>query len=638
MPSKQLSLTYAANAAPVLAAQRQIDAGHTQLSSSTKGVGQSFASAFGVTAPLAAAAAGAAVAKFAIDSISAASDLNEAQNKVNVVFGQSADKVFQFGETSAESFGISERASYDAAAGFGNILTASGLSADAAADMSVKMVALAGDMASFNNIGTDEALEKIRAGLVGEAEPLRTVGVLLSEARVQQYAYSHGIAETGAELTDAQKVQARYGIILQDTAKQQGDFGRTSESLANQQRVLAATFEEVQAEIGAKLLPVSQELLEVVIDLAPALVHVADSVQEMIGPITDASDALASLKAALPGHSDQEEQVNGWRQASQAIGDFGSGVLRLIPGGRNLATVVDLFGEKTVKAAEATGTINSELGKQETVLGTAAHAARVAAGEQRDLAESHQEAADAAREQRSAELSLAGGILGLASDLDDLQEAQEVVNRLKRSGRTDSEKYRDAVLDAANAAVRFESSLVDLYQEQRDTNQTTEDGVRTLVQIGKQYGLTREDLTSILGPLRDYVRGLNDVPGNVRTNVGADFSSARSALRDFLNDVNTSQAQIDAYLNFHLPNRQHGGPVSAGTAYIVGEAGPEMFVPDRSGRIVPRGGGGGGGGAGTTIFVNVEGSVVTEYELMQSLRRQLLDVARVNADAFGGRA
>jgi len=38
--------------------------------------------------------------------------------------------------------------------------------------------------------------------------------------------------------------------------------------------------------------------------------------------------------------------------------------------------------------------------------------------------------------------------------------------------------------------------------------------------------------------------------------------------------------------------RAEGGPVSAGTAYVVGERGPEMFVPDTSGRIVPNGAGG----------------------------------------------
>ena len=35
------------------------------------------------------------------------------------------------------------------------------------------------------------------------------------------------------------------------------------------------------------------------------------------------------------------------------------------------------------------------------------------------------------------------------------------------------------------------------------------------------------------------------------------------------------------------PGRQHGGPVSAGSPYVVGEAGPEIFVPSSSGSVLP---------------------------------------------------
>lgn len=45
--------------------------------------------------------------------------------------------------------------------------------------------------------------------------------------------------------------------------------------------------------------------------------------------------------------------------------------------------------------------------------------------------------------------------------------------------------------------------------------------------------------------------------------------------------------------------RQHGGPVSAGSPYLVGEAGPELFIPGRSGGIVPHGAAG-----GRTIIIN----------------------------------
>ena len=46
------------------------------------------------------------------------------------------------------------------------------------------------------------------------------------------------------------------------------------------------------------------------------------------------------------------------------------------------------------------------------------------------------------------------------------------------------------------------------------------------------------------------------------------------------------------FSNFFGGARADGGPVSRGKGYLVGERGPEMFVPGMSGAIVPNGGGG----------------------------------------------
>lgn len=247
---------------------------HDQASAVLKGVDDSVhktGSAMGTVLKLgalgaAAGIAGAGVA--AIKFIGVASDLNESINKANVVFGQSADVVTQFAETSAKSFGIARGAAFGYTSVLGTILKGSGLSEGASADMSVTLTKLAADMASFNNIPIDQALEKIRAGLVGESEPLRTVGVLLSETAVKEKAYAMGIAATGAVLTDAQKVQARYALILEQTKDTQGDFARTSDGLANQQRILGAQWKDLQGIIGNALLPVAVKLGAVFVNLA----------------------------------------------------------------------------------------------------------------------------------------------------------------------------------------------------------------------------------------------------------------------------------------------------------------------------------------------------------------------------------
>jgi len=182
---------------------------------------------------------------------SAASDLGESQSKVNTILGSSSIAVHKFANDTAQAMGLSQRAAFEAAGGYANMFNTIGLGQEESAQMSVRLVQLAADMASFNNEDPSEMLGKLRSGLAGQAEPLRTMGVLLSEARVKQEAYATGLAKTGAELTEAQKVQARYQLILKDTTVQHGDFERTiGESLPNSMRQMGAAWDNLQVKIG----------------------------------------------------------------------------------------------------------------------------------------------------------------------------------------------------------------------------------------------------------------------------------------------------------------------------------------------------------------------------------------------------
>jgi len=222
------------------------------------------------------------IAEFGKRFVDLAADEVEAVNKVNEVFGVHAEAVKEFGETSAKSFGISKTAALQAAGAFGLIFDAAGLAEDQTAKMSTELVALAADIASFNNIDPTEALDKLASGLAGQARPLREVGVFISAARVEQEAYTLGIAKMGEELTDAQKIQARYSIILKDTTKAQGDFQRTlGVSLPNQLRVLKAELEDVGAQLGQALLPIVLSVTKALVKLAPLLVTVVPLVVKL---------------------------------------------------------------------------------------------------------------------------------------------------------------------------------------------------------------------------------------------------------------------------------------------------------------------------------------------------------------------
>lgn len=248
---------------------------------------------------------------FMFDSIGAASNLNEQINKSQTIFKGSAAAVQLFGDTSAKAIGISKREALEAAGNFGNMFTAMGLASEESAGMSTNLVTLASDLASFNNIATSDALDKLRAGLTGEAEPLRTMGVLINETAVAAEASALGFRKVNGQFTEGQKVQARYSLILRQTSSAQGDFAKTSGSMANQQRTLNALLEDTQAKLGQKLLPQVEKLQRAFITAEPAVGGLIDAFPFLI----DAATKAGNVTGALSQHM-LDEQIAAFQAAA----------------------------------------------------------------------------------------------------------------------------------------------------------------------------------------------------------------------------------------------------------------------------------------------------------------------------------
>jgi hypothetical protein len=228
------------------------------LSTSVNSLGRNF-----VVAGAAFAAIGVGLAS----TVKVASDLQESVNAVNVAFGSSAAGILKFGETAATSLGVSQVAFNNASVRFSafanRIVGEGGNVAGFIADVSTR----ASDFASVFNIDVAEALGVFQSGLAGEAEPLKRFGVNLLDNEVKAYAAANSIGTLGQALTETEKVQARYGLLMQETAKTAGDFANTSDGLANGLRILQAQVTDTQAEIGTQLLPVLAGILPIVRDL-----------------------------------------------------------------------------------------------------------------------------------------------------------------------------------------------------------------------------------------------------------------------------------------------------------------------------------------------------------------------------------
>ena len=170
-------------------------------------------------------------------SVKMASDFDESINKVDVAFKNSSKDIQAWAKTTLKNFGIAEGSALDMAALFGDMATSMGLPTDKAAEMSKSMVGLAGDLASFKNVGIDQAMTALNGVFTGETESLKMLGIVMTEANLAAFALSKGITKNVQDMTQAEKVNLRYAYVMQQTTNAQGDFARTGGDAANQMRV-----------------------------------------------------------------------------------------------------------------------------------------------------------------------------------------------------------------------------------------------------------------------------------------------------------------------------------------------------------------------------------------------------------------
>lgn len=262
---------------------------------SGEAMGQRF-NAGATVAKVAIAGLVAGLGALAVKGVMAASDLSEAQNKVNVVFGESAAAIEAFSQSAAQSLGLSRSEALSAAGTFGNLFVAMGIGQEKSADMSKGILTLAADLGSFNNIPVTDALEKLRAGLVGETEPLRALGVNLSAASVETRALEMGFKKVGGELSASAKAQASYALILEQTKTAQGDFANTSTGMANSMKIIQASFGDIVAEIGGALLPLVAPMISA---FAQGLPGAFKATKEALSPVFDGLGLLVQIVQTL---------------------------------------------------------------------------------------------------------------------------------------------------------------------------------------------------------------------------------------------------------------------------------------------------------------------------------------------------
>jgi phage-related protein len=211
----------------------------------------------------------------------AASDVNELESAFDVTFGTASGAARKWSIETGNRLQRSTQEMEAMVASYQDILKKQ-MDPAQAVEMSKKLTLLTQDLASFKNLSNDVAKEKIFSGLIGEAEPLRAVGVLLSDNAVQAKAASMGFKKVGKEYTEGAKVQARAALIMEQLKDAQGDIMRTQSSTENRLKAAGAAWDELKVTLGQKLLPILTPVVDKIAQLLDAFGNMPPGFQEFI--------------------------------------------------------------------------------------------------------------------------------------------------------------------------------------------------------------------------------------------------------------------------------------------------------------------------------------------------------------------
>lgn len=603
-----------------------------------------------------ATALGYAAFRLGKSAVKQASDLNESLNAVNVTYGKQAKAVQKLGRQAATALGLSNVEFNGLSVRFSAFAKTVGGGGKGTVRTLKDLTTRAADFASVMNLEVAESAELFQSGLAGETEPLRKYGIDLSAAKVEAYAYAHGIAKGTESLTEAQKVQARYGSLMEQTAQTQGDFANTSDQLANSQRILGARWDNAQAKLGRGLLPVMTTAVRYLnrdgipmflrfsdwfndegipaigrfVDKArPLAKSVLPAAADALGIIRDAAaDAAPHVKALVDGFNG----MPGWAKKALVLGGAGAGIgAKLGLGklaGKGASTVL---GAATKAKPVPVWVVNNGPGGPDMPGGGKGRGGRLG-GALKTGAAIAGTATGAGAVVAGASILAGAGTAGVMGLQKKVAPKSPLMGTPAGNGwitmddgkAAAAAKARAAEVQAAyrhtlkSAAAAFKTLPTEL-----QTDIVLHGGPESIADVRKlirEYDLTPDQKNTLfqtlgtaegIGKVTTYKSVIDGTPRYITTAVTlSGFERAMGQIATLKAGIaSVPSAGVDnGAVYLHGGAREKGGPVKAGVPYVVGEKRAELFVPETNGRIIPRlespaarAAAGGSGGAAVVI-------------------------------------
>lgn len=285
-----------------------------------------------------------AIATYLANAVAKFNDFYEATDLFNNAMGELSVQATELINKMESLLGIDPTEAMTNIATIQSLATSFGLASDKAYILSKNLTQLAYDESSYWNKDTATTFTAIASAISGELEPIRRLGVDLSQARLQQELLALGFNKQVSSLSQADKAVLRYIAIMKQTANIQGNLAQTISSPANMVRILKSEISQLAKAVGQLLYPAFKAILPVLIaavDLIKEFVVSLASVfgqkieftdfsktQKDIGGVTDAMDDTAdATKAAAKAAKDYTmgfDELN-IIDPSQNSGSSGSG-------------------------------------------------------------------------------------------------------------------------------------------------------------------------------------------------------------------------------------------------------------------------------------------------------------------------
>jgi hypothetical protein len=209
-----------------------------------------------------------AIAAATVAAGDAASSLEQATGAVDSVFGQYAARVHEYAETAAVDVGLAKSEYSQLSAVLGAQLKNMGVSLDDAGGQTADLIGLGSDLAAMFGGTTSDAVGALSSLLRGERDPIERYGVSIKQADVNARLAQMGLSGLEGEAARAAETQATLSLLTEQTASAHGQFAREADTAAGSQQIATAAWEDAQAMLGEKLLPLMADGALVLADLA----------------------------------------------------------------------------------------------------------------------------------------------------------------------------------------------------------------------------------------------------------------------------------------------------------------------------------------------------------------------------------